>query len=298
MDTDRSAAVQTSAANISHRRQKLVRQICDWNEQALGLLVKIKEQQWAFIICRWNIGRAIDELLDGGRGRYGDSVIDDLAGRTGLHPNTLYECRRFFVATPDGPETWMENVSEGSNVVLWKHVRTLISRGSDIETLGPEGALERRLYNLDRRTESLETELSEVAAQARSNGIGRELKERVLGVADRVADVKFGPSMAISKLSTPRDDAHLAYVRELACAFCGAAPPSEPHHVEKVATAMQGNDYSCVPVCRRCHDAIHALGNQSFQRERDTTFAEAVAQTLAFRLCGQFIKFPKRTALE
>lgn len=40
---------------------------------------------------------------------------------------------------------------------------------------------------------------------------------------------------------------HLASVKELPCGVCGAAGPSDAHHIE------QGLQYTCIPLCKDCH---------------------------------------------
>ncbi len=44
-----------------------------------------------------------------------------------------------------------------------------------------------------------------------------------------------------------RERLHLARVKELPCGVCGAAGPSEAHHVE------QHQQYLCIPLCEDCH---------------------------------------------
>lgn len=44
-----------------------------------------------------------------------------------------------------------------------------------------------------------------------------------------------------------RQRAHLARVKDLPCAVCGAPPVSEAHHVK------QGQQYTCIPLCESCH---------------------------------------------
>ena len=297
MAQDNVTSIQKSTGAISHRRINLIRAICDENENAVRLLSRIGKDQQAFIISRWKMGRSIDELLDGERGQYGENAVEAIADHTGMHPNTIYECRRFYTTTPDGPERWMESVIAANGIVLWKNVRLLIAQKTDVETLGAQGALERRIYSVDKRIERLEQDMSEIARDARSNGIAPDLKEKVLGVADRVVDVRINGFVGFSKQLTPRDDQHLEFVRQLPCAFCHANPPSEPHHVETSGTAIKGSDYSCVPVCRECHNDIHNLGNWSFQTKVNLLFAEAIAATLHERLTGEQIKLPKRPPL-
>jgi hypothetical protein len=40
---------------------------------------------------------------------------------------------------------------------------------------------------------------------------------------------------------------HLARVKDLPCAVCEAAGPSEAHHIK------QGEQYLCIPLCQDCH---------------------------------------------
>ena len=40
---------------------------------------------------------------------------------------------------------------------------------------------------------------------------------------------------------------HLAAVKSLPCGVCGAAEPSDAHHIE------QGLQYLCIPLCKDCH---------------------------------------------
>lgn len=44
-----------------------------------------------------------------------------------------------------------------------------------------------------------------------------------------------------------KERVHLARVKELPCSVCGAAGPSEAHHIE------QHKQYTCIPLCESCH---------------------------------------------
>lgn len=46
---------------------------------------------------------------------------------------------------------------------------------------------------------------------------------------------------------TAKERVHLARVKELPCSVCGAAGPSEAHHIE------QHKQYTCIPLCESCH---------------------------------------------
>lgn len=50
---------------------------------------------------------------------------------------------------------------------------------------------------------------------------------------------------------TARERRHLAAVKEMPCGVCGAAGPSDAHHVE------QHMQFLCIPLCKDCHQGAH-----------------------------------------
>lgn len=50
---------------------------------------------------------------------------------------------------------------------------------------------------------------------------------------------------------TSTERRHLAAVKELPCGVCGAAGPSDAHHIE------QNQQYLCIPLCKDCHQGAH-----------------------------------------
>lgn len=46
---------------------------------------------------------------------------------------------------------------------------------------------------------------------------------------------------------TQRERGHLGAVKEMSCGVCGAAGPSDAHHIE------QGLQFLCIPLCKDCH---------------------------------------------
>lgn len=44
---------------------------------------------------------------------------------------------------------------------------------------------------------------------------------------------------------------HLARIKEMDCGVCGAAGPSDAHHVE------QHMQFTCIPLCKDCHQGSH-----------------------------------------
>jgi hypothetical protein len=54
-----------------------------------------------------------------------------------------------------------------------------------------------------------------------------------------------------SKNLSKKDREHLFEVKSLPCGVCGAAGPSDAHHIE------QGLHYLCIPLCKDCHQGSH-----------------------------------------
>ena len=50
---------------------------------------------------------------------------------------------------------------------------------------------------------------------------------------------------------TPADRRHLGIIKEMPCGVCGAAGPSDAHHIK------QGLQYTCIPLCKDCHQGSH-----------------------------------------
>lgn len=66
--------------------------------------------------------------------------------------------------------------------------------------------------------------------------------------------------MDLQKRKAFRSKKYLKWVKTLDCAMCGIEDSSDPHHM--IATQMGGMgtkapDSACMPLCRRCHRALH-----------------------------------------
>ena len=44
---------------------------------------------------------------------------------------------------------------------------------------------------------------------------------------------------------------HLARIKSLPCGVCGSPGPSDAHHIK------QGLHFTCIPLCRDCHQGSH-----------------------------------------
>ena len=77
-------------------------------------------------------------------------------------------------------------------------------------------------------------------------------------VLDR--DVTLGPK-------NPRlhDRPYLDWLKTKPCVACHAAPPCDPAHIRigLFAMGMKPDDRLATPLCRPCHDAQHAFGDES-----------------------------------
>ena len=50
---------------------------------------------------------------------------------------------------------------------------------------------------------------------------------------------------------TLKERNHLARIKEMSCGVCGAAGPSDAHHI------VQHEQYLCIPLCKDCHQGSH-----------------------------------------
>jgi hypothetical protein len=55
---------------------------------------------------------------------------------------------------------------------------------------------------------------------------------------------------------------YLNWIRQLPCHFCGAQPPSHPHHHTRGMAQRRGkgeraHDHQAMPLCWKCHRRFH-----------------------------------------
>lgn len=48
-----------------------------------------------------------------------------------------------------------------------------------------------------------------------------------------------------------KEKEYLAVIKSMPCGVCGRHGPSDAHHIE------QGMQYTCIPLCRDCHQGNH-----------------------------------------
>ncbi len=55
-----------------------------------------------------------------------------------------------------------------------------------------------------------------------------------------------------------RDPLYRRFVKRFACVACGKTWGVDPCHTGPHGTSQKSSDYSCIPLCRKCHDAFDA----------------------------------------
>ena len=79
----------------------------------------------------------------------------------------------------------------------------------------------------------------------------------------------------------PRDQAYLAWIREMSCVACGVDGRSEAAHTgTDCGMSQKASDYSCVPLCADCHTqapgAYHCIGKRAFEERHGLSLARVV----------------------
>lgn len=84
--------------------------------------------------------------------------------------------------------------------------------------------------------------------RASKSDMVRSLAGKLTPVADapKFVGARPGSRKMLNKLTTA-ERRYLAGVKSLPCGVCGAAGPSDAHHVE------QHLQYLCIPLCKDCH---------------------------------------------
>ena len=61
---------------------------------------------------------------------------------------------------------------------------------------------------------------------------------------------------SLQKIVTPRDSSYIDWLHTLPCLLCGKQGV-HAHHTKSGGAGIKGSDYSCIPVCPKCHTDIH-----------------------------------------
>ena len=71
-------------------------------------------------------------------------------------------------------------------------------------------------------------------------------------------DILYKRCRYIALTGPVKDQLLLSLTRDQVCCVCGAAPPSDPHHVFGSSVSLKSSDVFVVPLCRKCHAKYEA----------------------------------------
>jgi len=100
----------------------------------------------------------------------------------------------------------------------------------------------------------------------------------------RIAPSKRAPRRYAKSGSVLRDERYKAWIRTLDCVGCGGGPAEAAHTGTDGGRGLKASDWSCVPLCRKCHRVLyHGLngGKRSFERAHMIDFAAIVERLRA-----------------
>jgi len=63
-----------------------------------------------------------------------------------------------------------------------------------------------------------------------------------------------------------------AWIRQQECCVCGSTGTVDPAHIGSHGFWQKAADTTCVPLCRKHHDALHAIGRERFEPKYEACF--------------------------
>lgn len=79
----------------------------------------------------------------------------------------------------------------------------------------------------------------------------------------------------------PAESAWLTRVKQLPCSCCGAAGPSDAHHI------VQGQHFTTIPLCKECHQGAGGIhGDKSRWRQFKATVYTCLNKTIRALAAG------------
>lgn len=79
-----------------------------------------------------------------------------------------------------------------------------------------------------------------------------------------------------------KDRVHIARIKAMDCALCGASGPSDAHHIrEGQGMGQRASDYLAVPLCKDCHQGPQGLhGDRTLWRVYRRDELDVLADTI------------------
>lgn len=231
----------------------------------------------------------------------GDRVMESLGDATGIHPNTIRQCKRL-AETMDNNltkfDTWLRSIFHRTRKpARWYHVEELIGTFSDATVLGAEELADRIIRDAERTVKKLDL----IAGSESAEGVKVALSESARRVREvGMQRLENAEQEAIEGI--PRNPLYLRFVSKLPCIATGETPPDDgwepyqvgmdPHHVGTGGTAIKASDYTCVPLCREAHTYLHDNGVRAFQEAYSVNLPVELFQTLHLFVTEQKADLP------
>lgn len=193
--------------------------------------------------------------------RHGEGGADVLAGKAGIHVNTLrdagYVYRR--AGSMGAFRMQVERWKAANQKVTWSMVRTW-GRGSSTEERDEaEGTIPAQYDRLKKEAKRLERKLEELAEQAADLPAGQQAEARdALMTAEEVALTVEGTDLNLLTERKKRQG-YLEYIQEQSCVNCRSTP-SLPHYLDPVGEPPETRAYFAVPLCAECTGHLAQIG--------------------------------------
>ncbi len=220
---------------------------------------QLKLKGYELVILRWQWGYD----LAGVDIKYGDSFIDSLADDIGWDRSTLFRTRalgKAFDSKDDLKKYWDDCERSGISMNL---TRLLQSTAPDpTQRPGNYGGKTQVVDDLMRQVETLAIKKEKLREFLNAPELSPGKKQEIMGVLEQVEEVAVAAALPDTKVGRSED--YLDYIRSLPCCLC-SFHPVDSHHTDTGGTGMKGSDFSCIPLCRKCHDELGSGGKESFQ---------------------------------
>lgn len=265
-----------------------IKQLLGIENEVQKLFLDLRGTQHKLIVQRFRQGAIIHHMIEKAEGTTVEQVLQHIVERTGISRTILTESRRFYLH-----ENWQR--SEG------RLVEYLATTGIRMTWGRIRGQMKNQYHKgtpeyFSRETEQIEQTL--MAISERIDAFDEELEQSALGdnlltgkgvvfkAREITADFLERAQQMKDSVAPIRDEAYLAYIRQLSCCVTGAAAPSEPHHIFTRGRGVKCSDYATIPLSTEMHHRLHEVGQKSFYATYNINPWECVAQCLAMYSFG------------
>lgn len=236
-------------------------------ERLSALEGEVNHHQHAVMNLRWSQG----EIVFKTKIVRGENTMEKLSEATGVHENTLRECRRLYEKFKGDHELYEEWLAEDGGTRRWYEVQNLIRSNSDTTVLTPERLKSRMLSRIEKTAMDLQKLNEEFPDDPEVEGVAAAVIEEYQHFARTIR--RFDEDDP----ATPRSETYMEFIRRCPCAV-RQTYGVEPHHTATGGTGMKGSDLSCIPLDPDLHREYHDIGKESFEKKYDVSMASLVAE--------------------